>query len=433
MKEPRSVQVVVYRETTAGREYLALLRRRKGSPDFWQVVSGSLEAGETFADAARREVAEETGLADLELVEEIGLVDSFRIAEAWRDLYAPDVTHNLQVAFAARVAAGEVRIDAREHVDFRWEPYERARELRHYEPTRRAIDLVERGEHARVRRPFRLELPRRTLDLGSRTLVMGILNVTPDSFSDGGRYFDAERAVARALEMEAEGADIIDVGGESSRPGAAPVAADEEVARVVPIVEALAGQLSIPISVDTTRAATARAALDAGAEIVNDISALRFDPDLARVAADARAGLVLMHMRGTPATMQALAPSGDILADVERDLLAALGAAADGGVEKGRILLDPGIGFGKTADQNVELLSRLDRVARLDRPVLVGTSRKSFLGRLTGRAASDRVAASLASATAAVLRGAHVVRVHDVAATVDAVRVADAVLARGAR
>jgi dihydropteroate synthase len=428
MKLPRSVQVVVYRETPAGREYLVLLRRHEGSDDFWQPVSGSLEPGESWAEAAAREVAEEAGFDALRELREIGLVNRFEIAPAWRPKYADGVTHNTQAAFAARVDATEVRLDAREHVEYRWEPYGRARELMRYEPNRRALDLVERGEERLVRRHYDWPIARRTLELGRRTLVMGVLNVTPDSFSDGGRFFDVERAVARALEMEAEGADILDVGGESSRPGSAPVPPEEELRRVVPVVEALAGRVAIPISVDTTRAATARAAVAAGAEILNDISALRFDADLATVAAETGAGLVLMHMRGTPATMQRLAPAEEIFDEIERDLLVALGTAEARGVAATRVVLDPGIGFGKTVEQNVALIARGDRLARLDRPVLVGTSRKSFLGKLTGRETGDRLAATVASVAAAVLRGAHVVRVHDVREAVDAVRVADAVL-----
>ncbi len=433
MKEPRSVQVIIYRETSAGREYLVLLRHHAGSVDFWQPVSGSLEAGESYAEAALREVEEETGFVRVEELTDLGLVSQFRIAPAWLPKYASGVTHNLQVSFAARVGEGEARFDPREHAELRWEPYERAREMMLYEQNRRAIELVERGGASASRRTFRVRLPRRALDLGSRTLVMGVLNVTPDSFSDGGRFMDRDAAVERALAMEAEGAGVVDVGGESSRPGSEPVGAAEEMRRVLSVVEALAGRLSIPISVDTTRAETARAALAAGAEIVNDISALRFDPALAAVVAETGAGLILMHMRGTPATMQTMAPSTDILADVERDLLAAIDAATDAGVAFDRLVLDPGIGFGKTLDQNVELLARLDRLGRLDRPLLVGTSRKSFLGRLTGRDTGDRLAATLASVTAAVLRGAHVVRIHDVAPAVDAVRVADAILARSAR
>lgn len=432
MKIPRSVQVILYRDTDEGRRYLVLLRWREGSPDFWQPVSGSLEPGESDRDAAVREIGEETGLAYRDLVD-IGVVNSFRIAEAWRPLYDAGVTHNTQVSFAARATGERVLIDPREHREYRWEPYEVARELFHYEPNRRALDVVDEGAAPGDRRGFTLELPRRALALGARTLVMGVLNVTPDSFSDGGLFVDPERAVERALEMEREGADIVDVGGESSRPGAKPVAPDEELRRVVPVVRALARRLSIPISVDTTRAATARAAIDAGAEIVNDISALRFEPEVGRVAADSGAALVLMHLRGTPETMQQLPPSPDILADVERDMLAALDRGADAGVPFDRLVLDPGIGFGKTLDQNVELLARLDVLARLDRPILVGTSRKSFIGRLTGREAGDRLAGSVASAVAAVMRGAHIVRVHDVAATVDAVRVADRVCAIPAR
>lgn len=428
MKTPRSVQVVVYRDGPEAREYLLLLRRREGSLDFWQPVSGSLEAGESDRDAAMREVEEETGFVDLVELREIALVNRFRIAPAWRSLYEPDVTHNVQVGFAARVDSGDARIDPAEHVDARWAPYAEARALLQYEPNRRALDLVESGEERSVRRRFVLELPRRRLELGARTLVMGVLNLTPDSFSDGGRFTDRAQAVDHALAMEVAGADILDVGGESTRPGSAPVDADEERRRVVPVVEALATRLSIPISIDTTRAETARAAIDAGAELVNDVSALRFDPSLADVTARSGAGLVLMHMRGTPVTMQRVPPSDDILPEVERDLLVALDTAVDAGIDVERCVLDPGIGFGKTVDQNVELLARLDRIARLDRPMLVGTSRKSFLGTITGRGVDERLAATISSVTAAVLGGAHIVRVHDVAPCVDAVRVADAVL-----
>jgi len=196
---------------------------------------------------------------------------------------------------------------------------------------------------------------------------------------------------------------------------------------VVPVIEELAGRLSIPISVDTTRSSTARAALAAGAEMVNDISALRFDPALASAAAEAGAPVVLMHMRGDPRTMQMLPPSDDVFGDVERDLLEACCVAGERGLAFEQLVVDPGIGFGKSASQNVELLARLGRLARLDRPLLVGTSRKSFLGRITGREVGDRLHATVASVTAAALAGAHVVRVHDVAACVDAARVADAI------
>jgi dihydropteroate synthase len=428
-KQPRSVQVVVYRDTPGGRGYLLLLRRI-GDDEFWQPVSGSLEPGESEEQAARRETLEETGLADLIDFRDIGLVSRFPIAAPWLHKYAPGVTHNVQVSFAARTEEGTIRVDSREHVRFAWHSASDAIRLLRYAPNVRAVQLVESGDDGAARRHYELSLPGGPLELGRRTLVMGVLNVTPDSFSDGGRFADPARAVAHALAMVEAGADVIDVGGESSRPGARQVGEAEEARRVVPVIRELARELGVPISVDTTRASTAEAALDAGAAIVNDISALRFDPALATVAARYRAGLVLMHMRGDPKTMQKLPPSDDILAEVERDLLEALTVAEERGVPPEAILLDPGIGFGKTVEQNVELLARLSRLARLDRPVLVGTSRKSFLGALTGRETGRRLAATVASVAAAALRGAHVVRVHDVAEAVDAVRVADAVLAR---
>ena len=274
------------------------------------------------------------------------------------------------------------------------------------------------------------KLARRALAMGERTLVMGVLNVTPDSFSDGGQFHDSGRAVARAEEMVAEGADLLDVGGESTRPGAGAVSAEDELRRVVPVVEQLARRVSVPISIDTTKAAVARAALDAGAEIVNDISGLRFDPRLADEAARARAGLVLMHSRGDASTMHSLQPVPDIMAEVEAGLKASVAEALRRGVERAAIVVDPGVGFGKGQEQNVELLARLREFARLfaDFPVLVGTSRKSFIGRLLGGAPpAERLHGTMATVTAAVLCGAHIVRVHDVRAAVETVLVADAI------
>jgi len=273
-----------------------------------------------------------------------------------------------------------------------------------------------------------LKLRSRTLVLGPRTLVMGVLNVTPDSFSDGGRYLDAEAAVRRALEMEAAGADIIDIGGESTRPGSEPVSAETELARVLPVVEGLRGRLKIPISIDTQKARVAEAALAAGAEMVNDVSALRADPVLAEVVRRARAPLVLMHMRGRPKTMQRRPFARDVMADVTRGLREALVRARRGGIPRSRVILDPGIGFGKSMEQNCELLARLPELARLGCPLLVGTSRKAFLGALAGGAPEERRAwGTAASVTAAVLGGAHMVRVHDVAEMVQVVRVADGI------
>jgi dihydropteroate synthase len=275
-------------------------------------------------------------------------------------------------------------------------------------------------------------LARRSLPWGARTLVMGVLNVTPDSFSDGGRFFDAQSALEHAERMVEEGADILDVGGESTRPGGAPVDADEEARRVLPIVEALAGRTRVPISVDTWKSSVARCALSAGAEIVNDISGLRFDPALADETARASAGLVLMHSLGDFGTLHTHEPVVDIIREVSDDWRRAVEDATRRGVRRESIALDPGVGFGKTHEQNVELLAKLDLLARefADFPLLVGTSRKRFIGRLLGDApVGERLQGTMATVAAAVLCGASIVRVHDVRAAVETVRVADAIRA----
>ena len=275
-------------------------------------------------------------------------------------------------------------------------------------------------------------LGRRSLSWGARTLVMGVLNVTPDSFSDGGRFFDRARALEHAERLVAEGADILDIGGESTRPGSLDVDAEEEARRVVPIVEALAGRAGVPVSVDTTKASVARAALAAGAEIVNDISGLRFDPALAEEAANAGAGLVLMHSLGTRRTLHTLPPVEDVLSEVTGSLRASVAEAVRRGVARECIAVDPGFGFGKTHEQNVELLARLNELAASfpDLPLLVGTSRKRFVGTLLGGASvEERLHGTMATVAAAVLRGAHVVRVHDVRPAIDTVRVIDSVKA----
>ncbi|HEV7376694.1 MAG TPA: dihydropteroate synthase [Pyrinomonadaceae bacterium] len=283
------------------------------------------------------------------------------------------------------------------------------------------------------------KIARRTLRFGERTLVMGVLNVTPDSFSDGGHFLNADRAVAHAEEMISEGADIIDIGGESTRPGRAGVAvvsAEEELRRVLPVIERLAKNSTVPISIDTTKAVVARAALDAGAEIINDISGLRFDLGVADEAARSQAGLVLMHSRGDLMTMHRLEPVPDIMAEVEARLRSSIAEAERRGVERNCIALDPGIGFSKSLEQNLELIAKLDWLAQAfaEFPILIGTSRKSFLGRLLDDApASERLHGTMATLTAAVLRGAHIVRVHDVKAAVETVRVADAIKNRVAR
>jgi dihydropteroate synthase len=274
------------------------------------------------------------------------------------------------------------------------------------------------------------KLAHRSLPYGERTLVMGVLNITPDSFSDGGKFYAPERAVEHALTMIAEGADILDVGGESTRPGSASVSEAEELQRVLPIIKMLAAETSVPISVDTTKSAVARAALEAGAEIINDISALRFDPAIADEGAKAKAGLVLMHSRGTPKTMQQLPPVADILSEVIGGLRESIAIAQQRGVASESIAIDPGIGFGKTAEQNVELIAKLDQLVAqfAGFPIMIGTSRKSFIGKLLDNPPADqRLHGTIASIAASVLRGAHIVRVHDVKPAVEAVRVAEAI------
>jgi dihydropteroate synthase len=277
------------------------------------------------------------------------------------------------------------------------------------------------------------ELPRQSLTLGARTLVMGVINLTPDSFSDGGRWFTRKRAWDNAERMIENGADIIDFGGESTRPGAQAVSEEEEILRVQKFIDVMIKMVGrAAYSIDTTKASVARVALDAGVEIVNDISGLRFDPALAEVAARHGAGLILMHSRGTFETMHKQEPVEDILKEVSDDWRRGIGEAERRGVRREKIVLDPGIGFSKTQKQNVELIAKLDVLARdfADFPLLVGTSRKSFVGHLLGGApVNKRVHGTMASVAAAVLRGASIVRVHDVRAAVETVKVTDAIKA----
>jgi dihydropteroate synthase len=271
--------------------------------------------------------------------------------------------------------------------------------------------------------PFRWRLRDRLLTPGRPALVLGIVNVTPDSFSDGGRYFDTGAAVEHGLRLVAEGADLLDVGGESSRPGAEPVAVEEELHRVIPVVRGLAERTDVPVSVDTSKSAVAREALAAGARVVNDITGLRGDPDMVAVARDAGAGVIVMHMQGTPQTMQVNPSYADVVGEVAAFFEERLRALAGAGIAGERVVLDPGIGFGKTAAHNLELLARLEGYRHFARPVCLGVSRKGFFGKLLGRQTGDRLAASLAAACYALARGsAHLLRVHDVAATRDAVR-----------
>jgi len=280
------------------------------------------------------------------------------------------------------------------------------------------------------RKPYTLPLPGgRALELGRRTLVMGILNVTPDSFADNVACVDPQAALDRALRMEADGADIIDIGGESTRPGAEPVSADEERRRVLPVVERLAGQSTVPISIDTYKAAVADEALAAGAVLVNDVSGLSYDPSLGEVVARRGAGLVLMHTRGRSKTMYGEAHYESVTREVANELRAAIGRAVEAGVAFERLVVDPGLGFAKRAEHSYRALASLADLAALDRPVLVGPSRKSFLGQAIGAAPpAGRDWGTAAAVAASVLLGAHIVRVHEVAAMRDVVRVIDMLL-----
>jgi dihydropteroate synthase len=279
------------------------------------------------------------------------------------------------------------------------------------------------------RKRFRLRLRSRTLILGERTLVMGVLNVTPDSFSDGGLHFDTEAAAARAFEIERHGADIVDIGAESTRPGSEGISAQEELWRLLPVLAKIQGKLKIPISIDTSKFEVADAAADAGAEILNDVTALRNDPRIAEVARKRKLPLVLMHMRGEPRTMQQEPFARNVLRDVTAGLRRVVAVASRVGIAKSQIILDPGFGFGKSYPQGYELLARLPELARLGYPLLVGTSRKGFIGAALDHAsASERIWGTAATVAASILGGAHIVRVHDVAEMVQVARVTDAVM-----
>lgn len=295
-----------------------------------------------------------------------------------------------------------------------------------------------------MRPHFTWRLATRSLELGPRTLIMGVLNITPDSFSDGGKFFEPQAAVAQGLELLESGANILDIGGESTRPGALAgadsgqpaVSAEEELRRVMPVIEALRKERPDAIfSIDTYKARVARAALEAGAEIVNDVSALRWDKEMAPAVAAGNCGVVLMHMRGRPTEWRTLPPLSDPSALVTRELREAAGRAITAGIARNRIVIDPGFGFGKRFDENYPLLAHLHDLQKLGYPLLAGVSRKSFIGRTLARDGNDappqdRLYGTLSAIAIAVLKGAHIVRVHDVAAAVQAAKIADAVVQR---
>lgn len=276
--------------------------------------------------------------------------------------------------------------------------------------------------------PAALKARERLIPLDAGPLIMGVLNVTPDSFSDGGRYLDPDAAVAHAVAMAEQGADLIDIGAESTRPGSDPVDEKEEIRRLIPVVGAVCRKVSVPVSVDTTKAAVARKALDAGAAIVNDISALRFDPLMKAVVAETGAGLVLLHMQGTPKTMQQAPSYLDVIEEIRQFFVERIRAALEAGIGAEQILLDPGIGFGKNLAHNLSVLAHLDAFVALGYPILVGVSRKAFIGQVLDRPGDERVMGTAAAVAVAILRGARVVRVHDVKRMRDVVKIVNAIM-----
>ncbi len=273
-----------------------------------------------------------------------------------------------------------------------------------------------------------LQVNGKEFTLGPKTWIMGVLNITPDSFSDGGQYLDKDKAIEQGLRLIEEGSDIIDIGGESTRPGSDPIPAEEEIRRIIPVIQALREKTKALISVDTTKSEVARAALDAGADIINDISSLRFDSGMAPLAAERDVPVILMHMKGMPKTMQVDPYYEDVLLEVKSFLEKRIHEAQAAGIRRERIIIDPGIGFGKRLEDNLALINKLHVLAELDRPILIGTSRKSFIGNILDLPPQERLEGSIASSILSMAHGAHILRVHDVAAIKRAVLVAEAIM-----
>lgn len=273
-----------------------------------------------------------------------------------------------------------------------------------------------------------IQFKSKNLDLSSRTHIMGILNITPDSFSDGGRFFKFNDAVRRGMKMAEEGADIIDIGGESTRPGSDPVTLEEELSRVIPVIESLAKRTDIPISIDTYKANVAKQALDAGAQMINDISALRYDPAMRKIAAQYNVPVVLMHIQGTPKNMQQNPSYEDVIGEIAGYLKESIQIAMEVGIEKEKIIIDPGIGFGKRLEDNLNILKNLKKFSILNCPILIGCSRKFFIGKILNLPADERLEGSLAALAVAVMNGANLVRVHDVKESKRVLEVVDAIL-----
>jgi dihydropteroate synthase len=278
---------------------------------------------------------------------------------------------------------------------------------------------------------YSIRCQKRILPLGKRTLLMGVLNVTPDSFSDGGLFFDKEKAISHALRMVEGGADIIDIGGESTRPGSKPLELEEELRRVIPVIESLAKEVDVPLSIDTYKSTVAQRAIEAGAEIINDISGLHFDPSLAKVAAKNDTPLILMHIRGTPETMQKGVHYDSLFSEILQYLKESIQRAESTGLDPRQIIIDPGIGFGKTAEDNLLIIKNLYEFRILGKPILLGTSRKSFIGKILNTEVGDRLEGTLSSIAIGVLNGAHIIRSHDVLQAKKAIAVADAIRLAG--
>ncbi|KPL05546.1 MAG: dihydropteroate synthase [candidate division Zixibacteria bacterium SM1_73] len=264
------------------------------------------------------------------------------------------------------------------------------------------------------KRDIKLNFSKRSFNLSSRTHLMGTLNVTPDSFSDGGQFFEPEDAVKQGIKMAREGADIVDVGGESTRPGSDPIIVEEELSRVIPVIEALSKEINTPISIDTYKSQVAKKALDSGAEMINDISALRFDPQMKKIASEYQVPVVLMHIKGTPKNMQENPYYDDVIEEITKYLRESIQLAKDAGIQKENIIIDPGIGFGKRLEDNLNILKNLKKFSILNCPILVGPSRKSFIGKILGLPVEERLEGSLASLAVSIMNGANIVRVHDV-------------------
>jgi dihydropteroate synthase len=274
---------------------------------------------------------------------------------------------------------------------------------------------------------YAIRCRQKTYPLGRRTLLMGVLNITPDSFSDGGLYLDKEKAIAHGIKMVEEGADILDIGGESTRPGSKPLPLEEELRRVIPVIEVLAKELNVPISIDTYKSTVAQMAIDAGAQIINDISGLHFDPDLGKVAAEKDVPLILMHIRGTPETMQKDVHYHSLFSEILQYLKESIQRAESAGVDPQQIIIDPGIGFGKTVEDNLLIIKNLSEFRILGKPILLGTSQKNFIGKILNAEASERLEGTLSTIAIGVLNGAHIIRCHDILQAKKVIAVADAI------